>query len=78
MKRLRGRNTEDQGALERRCANVTEELSHVQAFDYAVVNEDVEQAALDLRGIIRAERLRPPRMADAIGALGAGVPNQNP
>jgi guanylate kinase len=55
-RRLRGRGTDDEGAVAQRLALVRRELAAVHAFDYAVVNEDVERAVEDVLAIVRAER----------------------
>ena len=55
-RRLRGRNTDPPEVVERRLALVRRELEAVHAFDYAVVNEDVERTIETLREIVAAER----------------------
>jgi guanylate kinase len=55
-RRLRGRNTDAPEVVERRLALVRKELAAVHAFDYAVVNEDVERTVEALREIVAAER----------------------
>jgi guanylate kinase len=55
-RRLRGRNTDAPEVVERRLALVRRELEAVHAFDYAVVNEDVERTIAALREIVAAER----------------------
>ncbi len=55
-RRLVGRGTDAPEAIERRLAAVDTELRAVHAFDYAVVNDDVERATQALLAIIAAER----------------------
>jgi guanylate kinase len=55
-RRLRGRGTDAPEVVERRLALVRRELEAVHAFDYAVVNEDVERTVKTLRAIVAAER----------------------
>jgi guanylate kinase len=55
-RRLRGRNTDAPEVVERRLALVRRELEAVHAFDYAVVNDDVERTIEALRAIVAAER----------------------
>jgi guanylate kinase len=55
-RRLRGRNTDAPEVVERRLALVRSELEAVHAFDYAIVNEDVERTIEALRAIVAAER----------------------
>ena len=33
-------------------------MSHASEYDYVIINEEFSRAALDLRSIVRAERLR--------------------
>ena len=54
--RLRGRGTDAPEVVERRLALARRELAAVHAFDYAVVNDDVERAIETLREIVAAER----------------------
>jgi guanylate kinase len=55
-RRLRGRNTDPPEVVEHRLRLVRLELAQVHAFDYAVVNEDVERTIDALREIVAAER----------------------
>lgn len=61
--RLRKRATESEEMLERRLAAAREELQQVGEYDYAIINDDLERAAADLAAIVRAEHLRPRRLA---------------
>ena len=67
--RLNGRRTEAPAALQRRRENAAAEMKRAKDYDYLMVNHDVEQAALDLEAIIRAERHKPWRMMEALGQL---------
>jgi guanylate kinase len=78
IQRLTGRQTEAASAIARRRANVTRELTRARDYDYVMVNHDVPQAARDLQDIIRAERLRPWRMAEVIDGLTVGLKDENP
>ena len=55
-RRLRGRGTDAPEVVARRLAEVRRELAAVHAFDYAVVNEDVERTIAALLAIVAAER----------------------
>jgi guanylate kinase len=55
-RRLTGRGTDAPAAIARRLAAVDAELRAVHAFDYAIVNDDVERATDALLAIIAAER----------------------
>jgi guanylate kinase len=56
--RLRGRGQDSEEAVARRLAAAREEMAHVGEYDYVIINDDFDRAALDLRSIVRAERLR--------------------
>jgi guanylate kinase len=55
-RRLRGRRTDDETAVERRLEIVASELRAVHDFDYAVVNDELEAAVAAVCEIVRAER----------------------
>jgi guanylate kinase len=55
--RLRGRGTDSKDAIDRRLRWAQEkEIPAARAFDYVVVNEDLEACVADLRAIVEAER----------------------
>ncbi len=56
--RLRGRRQDSEEAVARRLAAAREEIGHVSEYEYVIINDDFDRAALDLRSIIRAERLK--------------------
>jgi guanylate kinase len=56
--RLRGRGQDSPDVVARRLAAARDEVSHVAEYDYVIINEDFNRAALDLRSIVRAERLK--------------------
>ena len=56
--RLTSRGQDAPEVIERRLAAAEAEMSHAGEYDYVIINEDFNRAALDLRSIIRAERLR--------------------
>ena len=63
-KRLRGRGTETEGVIEKRLAAAADEIRCVKDYDYAVINDTVEQAVLDIEAILAAEKLRVSREKD--------------
>ena len=72
-RRLRGRATEDEETMQRRYRVARAEIEHYGFFDYLLVNEDLEEATLNLVGIFRAEecsRIRQACRAEAL--LGEG------
>lgn len=56
--RLMNRAQDAADVIARRLAKAEEEISHAGEYDYVIINEDFNRAALDLRSIIRAERLK--------------------
>lgn len=68
-RRLESRGTESPESLERRYAKAKEEIEHYPFFDYLVLNDDLQQALAELRGIIHAELCRRRRLAPSAEAL---------
>ena len=64
VQRLRDRGTEEEDTLERRIQNARGELGKASEFDYIVVNENLEQAIDEVRGIVLAQGLRTDRAID--------------
>lgn len=56
--RLHGRGTEEEEKITARLKQAEEELTHMNRFDYLIVNDDLQEAVADLRAILRAERCR--------------------
>jgi guanylate kinase len=67
--RLKGRAQDAPDAVARRLAAAREEIAHVAEYDYAIINEDFDRAALDLRSVVRAERLKLARQLSRHGDL---------
>lgn len=63
-KRLRGRGTETEEVIEKRLSAAREEIRCVRDYDYAVINDTVEQAVSDIEAILAAEKLRVSRKND--------------
>ncbi len=57
IKRLRSRKTESEESLRIRIQTAEKELKGISAFDYIVVNKEVDQAAGDILTILEAERM---------------------
>jgi guanylate kinase len=53
--RLRARGTETEESLQRRVAAAQGELEHAHDYDYQVINEDLDRAVNELRGIVEAQ-----------------------
>jgi guanylate kinase len=56
-RRLRKRAQDSDEVIRRRLNNASEEMSHAAEFKYAIINNNFDDARLDLRAIVRAERL---------------------
>ena len=54
-RRLRARATESGGEIEKRLARAKRQLEQENAFDYVIVNDDVDRAAAQLLGIVQRE-----------------------
>ena len=51
-----GRATETEEKIEKRLHNARREVQYLPRYDYCIVNDDLEKAWIELRGIVRAER----------------------
>ena len=58
LARLRARNTETEESLNIRIQTAAKELAGVSQFDYIVVNDRIDQAAMDILTILKAEHMR--------------------
>lgn len=56
--RLRSRGQDSEAVIDRRMRAARAEISHYDEYDYLVVNDQFEQALLELKSIIIADRLR--------------------
>ena len=63
-RRLRGRGQDSDEVIEGRMQESMSEISHWGEYDYVVINRDVEEAAEQLRTILKAERMRRDRQPD--------------
>ena len=69
--RLIHRGTDSMEVINKRIHKAFGEIQMVQNYDYAVVNEQVDNAVTKIKDIIRSERLRVPRvMPDYLEMLG--------
>lgn len=64
--RLIARGTDTPEELEVRLRNAPEELKQYSAFDYVIINDEIEKAAHQLASIIYAERARRRRQEDLV------------
>ena len=56
-RRLRARAEDADAVIRRRLENAADEMSHAVEFKYAIINNNFDDALLDLRAVVRAERL---------------------
>lgn len=68
-KRLIARGTDSEEELELRLRNAPDELRNYKAFDFVIINENVERATNQLRSVINAERVRPSHQEDRIQTI---------
>ncbi len=64
--RLRARGEDRDEVIERRLREAAEEIRNYQAYDYILINRDLEESDCVLSSIIRAERVKRARMEDEI------------
>lgn len=62
-RRLRERATDGDDVIQRRLAEARGEISHVDEYDYVVVNDDFDTAVAELAAIITAQRRGAPLAA---------------
>ena len=63
-RRMRSRAQDSEAVIARRLANAREELSHAPEFEYAIINNNFDEARRDLAAIVRAERARTVRQLE--------------
>lgn len=59
--RLNSRGQDDESVIEKRMSAAENEMSHYSEYDYLVINDDFEQAIVELKSILMAERQKLPR-----------------
>jgi len=62
-RRLDGRGSDDADSRRRRFDKAREEIGHYPFFDYMIVNDELQRALTELRGIVLAEGCRQWRVA---------------
>ena len=68
-RRLAGRGTEKPEAIARRLARAAEESEGVEAYDYIVVNDRLEECAEEIHMLVDAARRAPVRRRELIGEI---------
>jgi guanylate kinase len=64
--RLRSRATDDESVITSRMARAGDEISHWDAYDYVVINHDLEDCFNKVRTVLHAERLKRSRQTGLI------------
>ena len=64
--RLRARGLDGEEAIRKRLINAAREVQQAQEFQYVIVNDDLDRAALELQSVVRARRLAPERQASRL------------
>lgn len=64
--RLRDRGTDSEEVIAGRMARARDEISHWDAYDYVVVNDDLATCYQQVRAILRAERMRRSRQTGIV------------
>ncbi|MEW6131850.1 MAG: guanylate kinase [Pseudomonadota bacterium] len=67
--RLSNRGQDGAEVIERRMAAARDDISHAAEFEYIIVNDDFDQALLDLLAVVRASRLVASRQAQKLKPL---------
>ena len=65
-RRLEARNTDEAGVIDARMERARSEISHWDAYDYVVVNDDVDACFTKVREILHAERMKRQRQTGLI------------
>lgn len=66
QRRLVGRGTETEEVINKRLARASEESEGIEAYDYIVVNDDLDVCVKELHGLVDAARRAPGRRAKFI------------
>ena len=64
--RLRARGEDREEVIQRRLREAAEEIRNYSAYDYVLINREVEESGAILSSIVRAERVRRTRIEDQI------------
>jgi guanylate kinase len=65
-KRLRARGEDSDAVIDRRLRDAAEEIRNYKAYDYVLINKELETSVPTLVSIVRAERVRRVRIEDQI------------
>jgi guanylate kinase len=68
--RLERRAEDTPDVIERRLRNAREEIAQWEAYDYVLVNDDLDRTFGELKSILSAERLKRERQVELGGFIG--------
>lgn len=68
-RRLIGRGTETMEVIEQRMKRAVEEAEEMDAYDYILVNDDLETAVADLHNLIRSQHLKAGNNSELIAEM---------
>ncbi|MBR6326862.1 MAG: guanylate kinase [Lachnospiraceae bacterium] len=68
-RRLKGRGTETDEVIAGRLSRAHEESLGIDAYDYIVINDDLDRCVEEIRTLVRAARREPVRMQDFIDRI---------
>nr|WP_086938421.1 guanylate kinase [Thaumasiovibrio occultus] len=63
-RRLNARGQDSEEIIAKRMAEAVSEISHYNEYDYVIVNDDFDMAVMDMKAILRAERLKQDKQAE--------------
>ncbi|ELR64019.1 Guanylate kinase [Photobacterium marinum] len=62
-RRLNTRGQDSEEVIAKRMSEARSEISHYNEYDYVIVNDDFDVAVMDMKAILRAERLKEAKQA---------------
>lgn len=65
--RLRARSEDSEQVIERRLQGAAVEIRNFSAYDYVLINREIEKSVDTLASIVKAERVRRTRMEEEVG-----------
>jgi len=68
-RRLTARGQDSEEVIAKRMQEARSEISHYAEYDYLIINDDFDVALMDLKAILRAERMRQPKQASKYHAM---------
>ncbi len=76
-RRLRGRGTETEEVIAGRMRRAVEESKGIEAYDFILINDDLDRCSTQMHAVIQAEKLRPFRQKEFIEEVRQGIIKDN-